>query len=281
MSSRDDRIGPTAYYTSYVWHRLGLPYADLFATRRGAALFWSFRLSGEWIATRTPRLPSMMQYLEIRHRLIEHRLGELEPDRVVEIGSGLSRRGITWAADHGVDYVEVDLPHMIAEKQRRIAERAPAALRAKIDGRLRFAEHDVLDAAFADFLAHQLEGAARPVVIAEGLLGYFPLDERTRIASSVRQALARVGGGSFLCDLRAREGGATVAAAATVLRAGIRLVTRGRGAREDFASIEAVRRFFADAGFDSAEPVDQALLPHLAHVTSPGRIWHAQVAGIG
>ncbi len=280
MSSRDDHIAPTAYYTSYVWHRLGLPYADLFATRMGAAMFWGFRLSGEWIATRTPRLPSMTQYLEIRHRLIERRLGELEPDRVVEIGSGLSRRGVTWAADHGVEYVEVDLPHMIAEKQRRIAL-APADLRAKLDGRLRFAQHDVLGAGFADFLAEQLVGAARPVVIAEGLLGYFPLDERTRIASSVREGLARSGGGSFLCDLRAREGGATVAAAATVLRAGIRLVTRGRGAREDFPGIEAVRRFFRDAGFDGAEPVDQALLPHLAHVTSPGRIWHAQVAGIG
>jgi len=280
MSSRDEHIAPTAYYTSYVWHRIGMPYASLFATRRGAALFWSFRLSGEWIATATPRLPSMTEYLEIRHRLIEHRLGELEPDRVVEIGSGLSRRGITWAADHGVDYVEVDLPHMIAAKQRRIAERASAALRGKLDGRLRFASHDVLAPSFTDFLAGELDGAARPVVIAEGLLGYFALDERTRIASSVREALARVGGGSFLCDLRAREGGAPVAAAATVLRAGIRLVTRGRGAREDFPSLEAVRRFFAAAGFDRAEPVAQSLLPHLAHVTSPGRIWHAQVGAM-
>ncbi len=248
-SERDDKIGPTAYYTAYVWQQIGMPYADLFATSKGAAMFWSFRMTAEWIAVASRRVPSMTEYLAIRHRLIEHRLAELEPDRVAEIGSGLSRRGVTWAADRGVPYVEIDLPHMIAAKRARLS-RAPADVRARIADKLTFRSHDVTSAGFADALARELEGARQPVVIAEGLLGYFDFEERERVVSSVRQALARVGGGSLLCDLRAREGGLPVAAGASVLRAGIRLVTRGRGARGDFDDVAHVRRFFAAAGFE-------------------------------
>ena len=68
----DARIAPTAHYTAYIWHRLGLPYAELFVTPEGRRLFWTFRLAGEWIAAASPSLPSMVQYLELRHRVIDH-----------------------------------------------------------------------------------------------------------------------------------------------------------------------------------------------------------------
>ena len=37
------KIGPTAHVTAYAWHQLGLPYANLFATREGATMYWAFR----------------------------------------------------------------------------------------------------------------------------------------------------------------------------------------------------------------------------------------------
>jgi O-methyltransferase involved in polyketide biosynthesis len=272
-----ERIAPTAHYTAYVWHRLGLPYAHLFATPLGRRLFWSLRASAEWVAVMHPTLPSMTQYLELRHRAIEHALAEAKPDRVVEIGAGLSRRGVTWAADHGVEYVEVDLPHMIAAKRDAIAARAPASLRAKLDGRLRHEAVDVLSREFAAWLAGVLAGAERPVVIAEGLLGYFPLDERSEIARAVAEGLRAAGGGTFLCDLRAREGGRAVAVGAKLLRGAIWLATRGRGAREDFASHDAIRAYFREAGFVSAEPVStERATPELTHLRSPARVWRAR-----
>lgn len=272
---RDARIGPTAHYTAYVWHRLGMPYAELFATPTGRTMFWGFRAMGEWVAAASRRIPSMTQYLEMRHRLIESTLHDLAPDHVVEIGAGLSRRGITWAADHRVRYTEVDLPHMIAAK-RRALDRA-AHVRDRAEDRLTHEARDVLADDFGAFLCDSLARADRPVIIAEGLLGYFGLPERTRIARSVCAGLSAAGGGSFLCDLRAREGGAAVAAAAEVLKAGISLVTRGRGVREDFDSHDDVRAFFADSGFSEAEPVSVESLPHLADVKSPARVWHARV----
>ncbi|MBI2395774.1 MAG: class I SAM-dependent methyltransferase [Deltaproteobacteria bacterium] len=278
---RDQKIGPTAHYTAYVWRRLGLKHADLFATGTGAALFWSFRLAGEWVAAVAPGVPSMPQYLAQRHLAIDHALAQAAPDRVVELGAGLSRRGVTWALDHGVRYVEIDLPHMVEAKRARI----PGDLRARLGGRLSHASHDVLADDFADALAAHLEGAERPAIVAEGLLGYFTREEQLKIARSIRQALAgRPRGeadahatGVFLCDLRAAEGGRAIRVGANVLKAAIRLVTRGRGAREDFRDEADVRAFFAEAGFTEAEPVDLAEVPGAPRVPSPARVWRARV----
>jgi O-methyltransferase involved in polyketide biosynthesis len=164
---------------------------------------------------------------------------------------------------------------MVAAKRAIIAERVPAAVRERASPRLRHESVDVLEAGFEDWLAQELEGTERPVVVCEGVLGYFELEERVRVARAVARALG--GRGAFVCDLRAREGGRPVAAAAKLLRAGIWLVTRGRGAREDFPSTAAVERFFEDSGFAQAEPVSvERAAPHLEHLRSPGRVWRAR-----
>jgi O-methyltransferase involved in polyketide biosynthesis len=273
--ARDAKIAPTAHYTAYVWRRLQLPYADAYATPTGAALYWSLRAAGEWIADVAPGVPSMKQYLALRHLTIDHALAALDPDRVVELGAGLSRRGTTWALDRDVAYVEVDLPHMVAHKRAAMTARFPGARGAKLRARLTLVEHDVLAPDFADWLGERVRDAERPAVIAEGVMGYFARPERLRIARSIAAALAPRRG-SFLCDLRAREGGRSVAVAARLLKTGIKLVTRGRGAAEDFASDDDVRAFFAEAGFAEAEPVDARAVPGTPRVASPAKVWQAR-----
>jgi O-methyltransferase involved in polyketide biosynthesis len=275
--NRDVSIAPTAHYTAYVWHRLGLPHADLFATKRGRRLFWTFRFAGEWVAMLLPGVPNMQQYLELRHRAIDWALDAYAPDVVVEIGAGLSRRGLTWASDRGTEYLEVDLPHMIEAKKAAIEKRADVSLQARAKEKLSHHAVDVLSPGFSQFLREQLARGKRRAVIAEGLLGYFDPRDRSRIVKSVAEALAANGGGIFLCDLRAREGGSSVAVAAKVLRAAIWLVTRGRGARQDFRSADEVRAFFAAAGFSSAEPVRvEDATPQLASLRGPARVWRAE-----
>ncbi len=272
-ASEDEKIAPTAHYTAYVWKHVGMPHGELFATPLGAAMFWGFRLAVEGAL---PRLlggvPSMTEYLELRHLWIESALEEERPDRVVELGAGLSRRGVTWAA-RGVPYVEVDLPPMSALKRRMIAERASPELRSRLSGRLTHVAADVLDGGFAGELASLLRGAERPVVVAEGVLGYFARPDRERLAASVARALE--GRGAFVTELRTASGDPSVAAAVKVLRASIRLATKGRGAREDFADPDDVRRFFAEAGFGSVEPLEHERVPHLAGTRTPARVWRA------
>lgn len=280
-AERDVQVGPTAHYTAYAWFRLGMPYAEWFKTDTGARLFWSLRIGLEWVTRVTRGTPRLIDYLELRHRSIDDTLARLGPDRVVELGAGLSRRGVTWALDHGVDYVEVDLPHMIHAK-RKLLLRFPKAMRKTLDDRLTLISADVLAPDFEVWLAEQLEGSRRPVVIAEGLLGYFDHDERKRLARSIAGALRRSEqapryAASFLCDLRVKSHASRTRAAVRVLRAAIAIATRGRGAREDFDSEDAIYRLFTSAGFDAARPIDPeqvAELPRRDFNAFPMRAWH-------
>lgn len=267
----DEKIGPTAHYTAYAWYRLGLPYSELFATRQGAALFWGLRLSLEWMILASRRVPLQVMHLEARHKTIDHQLSLLEPDRVVEIGSGLSRRGVTWAADHGVSYTEADLPNMIAAKQAML-ERAPEDLRRRLGGRLRLVPMSVRDRRFFEWLCAELSGARRPVVIMEGLIVYFDLSERIRIASVIREALQSAGGGHFLCDLPIREYSGVVALASNVRRMIVKVLTSGRGVGE-FPSRQVAREFLVAAGFSSIRQLENVTGPSSERIRLPARIW--------
>ncbi len=270
--TEDEKIAPTAHYTAYVWHHVGMPHGRLFATALGRTLFWSFRFAGEGVFPRFfSGVPTMAQYLELRHRWIESALEEERPDVVVEIGAGLSRRGVTWAADRRTRYVEVDLPAMVALKRRLLRERASLELRARLAGRLTQVSADVLADGFEAELTALLARAERPLVVAEGVLGYFAPSNRARLVRAVAGALD--GRGAFVCELRTRAESAELAAATSALKAGIRLVTKGRGTREDFADEAAVRRFFADAGLSRAEPLPFERVPHLASLKTPARVW--------
>jgi O-methyltransferase involved in polyketide biosynthesis len=269
----DEKIAPTAHYTAYVWHHVGLPHGDLFATPLGRTMFWTFRAATSGLR-RAAGVPSMSEYLELRHRWIEAALEEAEPDRIVEIGAGLSRRGVTWAADRRVSYVEVDLPPMIALKKKMIAQRASPDLRERLSGRLTHVSCDVLSTEFANTLAKLLRDAQRPVVIAEGLVVYFSREDRARLLGNIRVALGDRG--IFLCSLRVKAASASMESAMKVLRASTSLVTRGRGTRDDFTDDADVRRFFEDAGFSHAEPLAPALVPELAHVHTPTSVWRAR-----
>lgn len=275
--TRDERIAPTAHYTAYVWKRLGLPHAELFATPRGAHLFWGFRAAGEWAAAASGRVPSMEQYLGLRHRLIEAALEEHAPGHVVELGAGLSRRGLTWAADRAVPFTEIDLPHMVQAK-RALLERASPEVRRRAEAHLRIEEGDVLDPALGDRLRRLLAGVRRPAVVAEGLVGYFAPDERHRIVRSVREGLSDAADGIFLCDLRTRDAGRALGPAVKAMRLGIRLVTRGRGIRSDFADDAEVRAFFTQGGFPQADKLEASRLPDLAHLRFPSAVWRARRA---
>lgn len=273
---RDARIGPTAHYTAYVWHRLGLPHARAFATARGRALYWALRCTLELPLTLARDVPRMTEYLEMRHVTLEREIEALDPDVVVEIGAGLSRRGVTFAADRGVRYVEVDLPHMV-EAKRRLVEKLPDDVRRRALAGLEQASFDVLDDGFGEWLSRRIAGAKRPVVVAEGLLAYFDFAERARLVRAVREAFRRSGGeGAMLVDLRHREGGPVVEFAAEALRGAIRIATRGRGAGPDYPTLDAARGLFLDAGFARAESRGVEHLPHMAHLRVPSRIWIAR-----
>lgn len=269
------RIGPTAHYTAYVWHRLGLPHAKHFKTATGRVLYWGFFAMGEWMTRLSPAVPTMRDYLEYRHRLIDAVVADEEPDLLVEVGAGLSRRGVTWAADHGIVVVEFDLPGMAAVKRRRVAA-LPAELRARMAGRHTVVDADVLAPDFATTLGVAIGGARRPVVIAEGLMSYFAAAERQRFLTAVAAGLRGAGGGLLICDTHTRSAQAKVGTAAKVLKAAIMTLTRRRRALGAYADEADLRQRFTAAGFDRVAVVaaeDHAsAAPSLARLRSPAHV---------
>jgi len=242
------KIAPTAHYTAYAWHVLGLPYADLFVTTLGRRLFRAYGLL-ELPATLKGKPTKLLRTLRNRHLLIDRELERLDPDVVVELGAGLSRRGLTCVLDRGVRYVEVDLPAMTAYKRQLIDERLPAQLRCLMGDRFRVESADILAPAFGEQLAGMLQGAKRPVVIAEGVVGYFEAPARRSLLATVRGALPD--SGAFLADLRVKAGHV---ASTRALRLGILVATRGRGAAASFDSEAEVRELLESSGFtDVAE----------------------------
>ncbi len=275
-----EQIGPTAHYTAYAWHKLGLPYAQYFVTPTGAALYWGFRLTGEWAMDLSPRVPNMLEYLGYRHLMIESALKRIEPDAVVEIGAGLSRRGTTWAADHGIRYVEIDLPHMTRAKRERL-EAAPPRVRERVADRLELVSEDIFDDDFADRLAGLLAESRRPVVITEGVISYFDMSDRKRLLESIAEGLQRSGGGHYLTDFSTHQREREVGMASRILRGAIQAATGGRGARPPFDDQRHAADVFQGAGFDdlvalAAEGFDD-LTPELRRLHSPSVIGQAEV----
>lgn len=274
------RIGPTAHYTAYVWHRLGLPYADRLATRTGAILYWGFFALGEWTTRLVPGVPTMQDYLAYRHLLIDALVDDLDPDCLVELGAGLTPRTLHWSLDRDVATVDIDLPEMIDVK-RAALRRLPRELSRRLSARHRMLALDVLSPRFADELAAVIAGASRPVVVAEGLVSYFDPPARQAAFDAVARALASVGGGAFVVDLHTATSQKEHGRATKVLRGAIRGLTGRKRALDPFADTQAYERALAEAGFDGCRALDPAdwirARPQLATLRSPAHVVHAWV----
>lgn len=277
-----DKIAPTAHVTAYAWHLLGMPYAQLFVTRKGAAMYWAFAGSLGALGKALFKLPSLVEYFEFRHRMIEAQLTLLEPDRVIELGAGLSRRGITWVLDRGVRYIEIDLPHMI-EAKRAMLDQGPGRVRRAVrEGELELRSTNILAPEFADELSELLAGAQRPVVISEGMLDYFALDDRQTLLDNLVAGFRKANvSGHYLTDLQRGDRERKVGPAGLVMRQAIKLATGGQAVARPFRDLEHVDRVFALAGFDHGQELKPKPLaelePRLHRLRSPTTVWLARV----
>lgn len=255
------RIAPTAHFTAQAWQRAGFAGADLFDT-------WIGRLGYD--AARTGLLPlrllrqpagHFLSYLHLRHQWLEDRLEALAPGLVVEIGAGLSPRGLIHARRHPeTHYLELDLPDMVAAKRRRL-HATPVPDNYRIEP---------LDLLAPDF-AKTAWRLARPgngpcVVITEGVVDYLSFADRHTAWQQIAALLRDAGGGHYLLDLhvhaRIREFGISANAMLSMLEG-----LTGHGFHHNlFATIDDALGILRECGFDDtavldAESLDAGDLP--------------------
>ncbi|MBF6357788.1 SAM-dependent methyltransferase [Nocardia higoensis] len=107
----------------------------------------------------------------VRTRLIDDLLSRSIAegcDRVVNLAAGLDTRPYRLPLPPDLGWYEADLPDMVAGKDRVLAGRTPHCRR--ISRALDVTDRPALE----DFLAEATAGAARPLVLTEGLLPYLP-----------------------------------------------------------------------------------------------------------
>jgi O-methyltransferase involved in polyketide biosynthesis len=212
--------------------------------KEAAALLWGDSVPSELAdATLVAGARSRLRHFESRYRSLDILLHESRCTRVLEIGAGLSFRGLDLARRSDTFYVDSDLPEIVALKTDLIAKLHPGPL----TGTLRLRALDALDA--AAFRAIVDDMPAGPLAIAnEGLLAYLGDDEKARLAANVRNALRARGGRWLTADIYVRH---PKGAAPTVGYGQSRkFLEQHRIEENKFANWSAAERFFASHGFE-------------------------------
>jgi O-methyltransferase involved in polyketide biosynthesis len=258
-----ETISPTAHYTGYVWFAHGHSH-EAFATRKGRLMYQVLRAPN--VAAQAVGLPTLEGMLLARHRLIDLRLAQAieagEIRQIVEVAAGLSPRGWRFRTRYGdrITYVEADLPAMIANKRRVLAE---------VGGETAHHRTVEIDALRDDgptsigAICASLDPTAGTAIITEGLINYFDRDNVTGMWRRFGRALAGFPRGLYLSDIIMREGNRTPLVQSFSLLLGA--FVRGR-VHVHFTNAADVETALAASGLDGVvlDPRDFAVeLPRL------------------
>jgi len=238
----------TALYTCQTWLWGGFSYADLLATRDSKRVF-DVTNAALAIARRfNPTLPLLRESLVHRHAMIDHVVKSSPHARVLELASGLSRRGAAFTDDSAVHYTEIDL---VAAKKREILARSDRGRAVLARPNLTIVDGDVETTPFP----------AADIVIAEGLLMYLDADAQRRLFAKVR-ALGQV---RLVFDLVPTPEQPAPGRAGRVLESVMKRFTGGRGFTRDTRTRGDILAELRTAGFGNARalvPTDVPGLPH-------------------
>ncbi len=250
----NQRIGIPAYFTSHAWVEARFDKADLFETKQGRLMFRAMEPLLRVFGFLGPAVRLHNEYLFVRHYAQEARLRQIRPTCIVEIGAGLSPRGIAFAsADPDLRYIEVDLPNMVAAKRRALGgfPYPPNYFLGTVD---------LLAEDFSKTLPEMPRPGDRVAVVTEGVTDYFNMPEKRKAFRNIHSLLLAHGGGRYLLDIYARENFPQLPFLTNTF---IRTLGRMVGRSFDdqlFERVADARRFLVGCGFDEAHELDLAEL---------------------
>jgi O-methyltransferase involved in polyketide biosynthesis/SAM-dependent methyltransferase len=266
-------LSPTALYTAGVWSWAKLPDASLLDSPESRRVFRVVNGALGLMRLFRPGLPSLPHSLAQRHMMIEDLLERAGTEQVLELGAGLSRRGISWPE---LDYVELDLPAMI-ERKRELLRRTAAGRAALERPNLRLVEGDALEAELGALLDPE-RGA---MIIAEGLCVYLEEGVRRALFARVAELLRGLPGGAFAFDLTPGAEEPPPGRVGRFLEGLMKRFTGGRAFRRDRHDRAMIESELRDAGFEhveALEPGDFESLPYRGQATKVV-IWRCRVSG--
>jgi len=250
----NQRIGIPAYFTSHAWVEARFDYAHLFETKQGRIMFKALEPLLLLLGFLGPAVRRHNEYLFVRHFAHEARLRQINPSCIVEIGAGLSPRGIAFAsADPDLRYIEVDLPNMVAAKRRALGD-------FKTPPNYFLGTTDLLCEDFFESLPEKPRSGDRVAVVTEGVADYFNMAEKRTAFANICSLIRAHGGGHYLLDIYARENFPNIP---FLTGAFVRTLGQMVGRSFDdqlFERVEDACGFLRSCGFDRATELDLAEL---------------------
>jgi O-methyltransferase involved in polyketide biosynthesis len=239
MNSRDySSISPSAL--SLLLMKSG---STIAFAKEAAELLWGASVPDELAHAMTAEnARRRLRHFENRYRSLDRLLREAALPSVLEIGSGLSFRGLELARTSEIFYLDTDLPSIVELKSELVGKLHPTPLA----GTLRVEALNALDSgAFSAAIDSIPDG---PIAIAnEGLLVYLDEREKARLAGNVRAALLARGGVWLTADVYVQNTGGS---APTVGYGRSReFIDKHRVEQNKFGSWLAAEQFFSKHGF--------------------------------
>ncbi|HEY2199115.1 MAG TPA: SAM-dependent methyltransferase [Mycobacterium sp.] len=145
------------------------------------------RLAGEQgraIVAKTPMTSRSGWWLVARTKIIDDAIAEAIAngcDRVLNLAAGLDTRPYRLNLSSDFQWIEADLPDLLAEKTQLLADQTPRC-------RLTRSAVDLADpAARSAFFDHALDGATKALVLTEGLLMYLEDRDVTALSDALNR----------------------------------------------------------------------------------------------
>jgi O-methyltransferase involved in polyketide biosynthesis len=175
---------------------------------------------------------------------------------VIELASGLSRRGVSMSESPALRYTELDLGLVMARK-RELLDRTPEGKAALARPNLRLLSADVTEISLAELV----EPGASLFVIAEGLLMYLKPDQQRALWAKIRK-LFDITPGAFVFDLVPASEQPPPGRVGRALEALMKLFTRGRSFERDARTRSAILADLLNAGFTRVESLEPRSIAH-------------------
>jgi O-methyltransferase involved in polyketide biosynthesis len=195
MSADASLISVTAKVAAYYRQFSDIPFAKEVATRIGADEAFERILRDH--ALEREKLTFYAPMFEARYKSITQVILASGASQILELASGYSLRGLDLAQNHDLQYVETDLPDVVATKLGLLDDLRSHHAIAPVP------QHAVTAANALDLAQLRVATAAldrrRPLtVLCEGLILYLSKTETEQLAANVHALLGEFAGGSWI-----------------------------------------------------------------------------------
>jgi len=250
-SSDHSKISITAKLVAFLRQFTDIPYAKEVAEFIGAEQ--AFQSLLQEMDLPSGEVLEFAPILEARYKSIVSLIQKSGINQILELASGFSLRGLAMTvANPAIAYVESDLPDLTAEKIKLITLlKDQRSITQQGDHHVVSAnalDLDALDKAVAPLSRDQ-----RLVVVNEGLIQYFSIEERDMLAKNVRELLHKFGGGIWITpDFTSKTDLQNVSEKRQRFRQAVTGITARTLYAGAFENYEQMDQFFCQFGFQSA-----------------------------